>query len=112
MDAERLERFERAEKVRDGPRESIELPDHNTIKAAPMRVRHKPVELWPLLLAARDSDVHVFRRKLPSSPLDVFPDLARLHCRVLAAVCRADSCVHRDSHVSLLRKSPLNAKFF
>jgi hypothetical protein len=59
LDALRAEGFEGSQQVAHRSSEAVKLPDDDGIKAAPVCVSHKAVELGTVFLSAADSPVNV-----------------------------------------------------
>ena len=86
--SESAESFQRAEQMRNGPREAIELPDGNNVESAPVRIRHQGVKMWPLRFRPGNPDVHVLAGEGPTSALAIFAQFANLHFRRLSIADR------------------------
>jgi hypothetical protein len=74
-----VESFERAEKVRNGPGEAIELPHDNRIKPTPMRVGHEFVQLRAFLFRAGNPQVYELGRDCPAAAIAILAQLVQLH---------------------------------
>src|SRR5215469_666981 len=81
---------------------AVELPDHNRIESATVRVRHEPVQFRPRILCAAHTRIDVLAGDLPSSALTVFADLAGLYLRVLDVAAFRDSRIDGGSHLCCL----------
>jgi len=89
MDTEGLEGLQRTQQVRYASSEAVKPPDDDGIKATPVGIVHKPVQVWPLLFGAGDSQLHVFAGNLPAATLAIFAKLARRSCPLFAVLTRA-----------------------
>src|SRR5712664_3856990 len=82
-------------------REAVKLPNEDGIEAAPVRVDHQAVKFLAFLFCSRDANVDVLPGESPAAAFRILSKLARLHCWILAVVCRAHPGVDGNSHLLL-----------
>jgi hypothetical protein len=83
LDPQGLEGFESMQKMRNRAGESIEFPNRERIKAAPMSIGDQTVELRAPFLRTRDSHIDILANRLPSPTRHVLAQFAELDLGVL-----------------------------